>query len=93
MYYFPILIVLVLSYFISKGLYKNIPLLLKWLNISVVFTLLYAIILGMYFKNYTVEHINGEYPSLYISKWASSLLYFAVIPADAIYCIYRVFKK
>lgn len=86
-YYLPIPLIIVFAFMFSKNSARNSLKILKFINISVLLTLTYSIILGLYFKNYSLEIFDNEYPSKIISKWTSILLYFAVIPLDLFYFI------
>lgn len=93
-YYLPIFLMILISYFAFKNT-KNIFLLVaKVLNLSLLLTLVYSIILGLYFKNYSMDEFSGEYPSAVMSRWSVILLLFVALPLAIAGIIYtKVFKK
>jgi hypothetical protein len=90
-YYLPILLITVLSIYVFKNSPK-LYLLVKSLNLIVILTIIYSVILGLYFMNFYMGEIK-EYPSLTISRLATSFFLYVIIPLDIFTVLYYFWQK
>ena len=73
MYYLPIILIFALSYFIARNSNGKWLMLLKMINITIIGTFIYGMLLGLYFKAYSMQYFAGEFPSVGITIWSSYL--------------------
>lgn len=91
-FYLPVLLIFVAVYFLVKKI-NTLSGFLKFISIATVLTVIYSVILGLYFQNFSFEDYNCEYPSRTISSWASMVLFYIVLPLDICYVCYYYFIK
>ena len=91
-YYLPILLITVISIYAFRNGTSKLYSLTKSLNLIVILTIIYSLILGLYFMNFYMGDMR-EYPSLTISKMATSVLLYGIIPLDIIIGSYYFWQK
>lgn len=62
---------------------------LKVSNLVFLLSFLYSIILGLYFQNFYLGNINGEYPSRIISQWISLIFIFYILPLNIVFYFFK----
>lgn len=93
MYYLPIAIgvlIVIVCFFRNKPKAGKI---LFWSNIFALLTLIYSVILGIYFKSFSFAEFPGGYPSKIISYWSSLILIIIILPLDILYLLIYLIKK
>ena len=94
-FYWPILLITAISIFIFRKSKSKLFLIVKSLNLIVILSIIYSIILGLYFMNFYMGN-SREYPSLIISRLATYSLLYVIIPLDilvGLYYYWNRFKK
>jgi membrane protein insertase Oxa1/YidC/SpoIIIJ len=92
MYYLPILLISAISFYVFRKSESKLYLLVKSLNLIVILTIIYSLILGLYFMTFYMGEIR-EYPSLTISTLAVPFLIYVIIPLDILTGLYYFWQK